>query len=390
MPVSRTLGPLHFEDLEPKRFEDLARQLIYDFRLWRRLEPTGRAGSDDGFDARGFEIVAVAPIDIDAESDDNINVSHTDRLWLIQCKREKVITPTALQQYLNKIKLRDEDSIHGLLFVAACDFSKRSRDVFRAECEARGIKEWYLWGKADLEDLLFRPENDHLLFAYFGVSLIIRRRGVRSQLRTKLAAKRKVKRVLDDRLHQSVLLRSSEDTHYPYSGEVPNFEKRPPWTIVTYQGITHNGVLFTIKRHFAYIDDDGKHWDAAFVLNDLDGHAFDNPWSKALDNKLRQQIYEAWSSIQRKNQAWLEIHGLVPFENIVDIDEHGDDIVEAPHVFIDFTDERSPFSSFTVEVSMVDTFSSHVIRPENDVDSRVEHFKPEWRVSPDFKKRDST
>ena len=53
--VTKTLGPLHFDDLEPKRFKDLARQLVYDFRIWRRLEATGRAGSDDGFDARGYQ-----------------------------------------------------------------------------------------------------------------------------------------------------------------------------------------------------------------------------------------------------------------------------------------------------------------------------------------------
>lgn len=29
---TKTIGPLHFEDLEPKRFEDLVRQLAYDFR----------------------------------------------------------------------------------------------------------------------------------------------------------------------------------------------------------------------------------------------------------------------------------------------------------------------------------------------------------------------
>ena len=52
----RTFAPLHFEDLEPRRFEYLVRQLVYDFRQWRMLEATGRAGSDDGFDARGFKI----------------------------------------------------------------------------------------------------------------------------------------------------------------------------------------------------------------------------------------------------------------------------------------------------------------------------------------------
>lgn len=55
--ASKTLNPLHFEDLEPHRFEDLVRQLAYDFKNWRSLEPTGRLGADDGYDARGFEIV---------------------------------------------------------------------------------------------------------------------------------------------------------------------------------------------------------------------------------------------------------------------------------------------------------------------------------------------
>jgi hypothetical protein len=55
MPVTRTLNPLPFHDLEPRRFEDLIRQLAYDFRPWLRLEATGRAGSDEGFDVRGIE-----------------------------------------------------------------------------------------------------------------------------------------------------------------------------------------------------------------------------------------------------------------------------------------------------------------------------------------------
>jgi hypothetical protein len=53
--VTRTFAPIHFEDLDPHRFEDLIRELIYDFRDWRNIEATGRAGSDDGFDIRAFE-----------------------------------------------------------------------------------------------------------------------------------------------------------------------------------------------------------------------------------------------------------------------------------------------------------------------------------------------
>jgi hypothetical protein len=46
--TSRTLNPLPFRDLEPHRFEDLVRQLAYEFRDWRSIEATGRSGSDEG------------------------------------------------------------------------------------------------------------------------------------------------------------------------------------------------------------------------------------------------------------------------------------------------------------------------------------------------------
>jgi hypothetical protein len=52
---TRTYGPIHFEDLEPHRFEDLIRQLIYDYKDWQSIEATGGGGDDDGFDIRAYE-----------------------------------------------------------------------------------------------------------------------------------------------------------------------------------------------------------------------------------------------------------------------------------------------------------------------------------------------
>ena len=53
--ATKNMNPLHFEDLEPHRFEDLVRQLIYDFKQWKSLEATGRTGSDEGMDIRAIE-----------------------------------------------------------------------------------------------------------------------------------------------------------------------------------------------------------------------------------------------------------------------------------------------------------------------------------------------
>ena len=112
--TTQTLGPLHLEDLEAHRFEDLVRQLLYDFRAWRQLEATGRSGTDEGFDVRGWEIFR-SESEPDTEimetegEDDIVSLSPIeDRLWLIQCKREKSIGPSNLIKYLNIIAMEGE------------------------------------------------------------------------------------------------------------------------------------------------------------------------------------------------------------------------------------------------------------------------------------------
>lgn len=92
--TTRTLNPLHFEDLEPHRFEDLVRQLAYSYKRWRSLEATGRLGKDQGLDIRGIEIVG--PEHDHASDDDENGDSGGDsselligdaREWRIQVKR---------------------------------------------------------------------------------------------------------------------------------------------------------------------------------------------------------------------------------------------------------------------------------------------------------------
>jgi hypothetical protein len=94
------------------------------------LEATGRAGSDGGFDARATEIVSVredADDDLSEENEHGIDSRTSDRIWLIQCKREKSIPPKKLGTYLGSIQESDPIELHGIIFAAACDFSKTAR-----------------------------------------------------------------------------------------------------------------------------------------------------------------------------------------------------------------------------------------------------------------------
>jgi len=346
--ATKTIGPLHLEDLEPHRFEDLVRQLVYDFRPWRMLEATGRAGSDDGFDARGYEIVggAIALPDDDDDGDES-TLAEPDRLWLIQCKREKTIGPTKLVGYLDAIPEEEVQNLHGVVFAAACDFSKTSRDQFRVKARDLGMAEAHIWGRAEIEDQLFQPKNDHLLFAYFGVSLVARRRSAKTELRARLAMKRKAKKLEGFR---PVLVRDASDDRYPWLDENEDLSRlvRGRWKVMRVDSCGHNGVRLVGRRHFAFLDDDGEHWDMIEWVNDAD-LSHEDPWSKEPENhhRTRNAAMKLWDRLPEQNRAWAEVRGVLPYENILDIDFDGDDLFHEAHLFTTpFEDNRPPTRSY--------------------------------------------
>jgi hypothetical protein len=380
---TRTIGPLHLEDLEPHRFEDMVRQLIYDFRNWRALEPTGRSGSDDGFDTRAFEIVDDGQdADEPAESDEErqIEAHAEDRVWLVQCKREKRIPPKKLVGYLEDIPKSEGESLYGIIFVGACDFSKLARDAFRAKTRELGFSEAYLWGKGEVEDMLFQPKNDHLLYAYFGISLQTRRRRLKSDVRSRLAIKRKAVRLLADHEREAVLVRDASDDRYPYLDEDTDKRRvdRGRWTMLTYAGCFHDGLHFVTRRHFAFIDEDGEHWDYAETMDDSRPHSFENPWHENDDEeerrKQREIAMDIWSDIPDANRAWFEIVHVLPYENILDIDEAGDDWIDKPHIYTnEFHPLKGPFREYVRKsLKTIDRFAAREASP--DKSKRVRNF----------------
>jgi hypothetical protein len=329
--VTRTVNPLHFEDLEPKRFEDLIRQLAYDFKNWRRLEATGRSGSDDGFDARGYEQIgsggsASSDDDEDGGSDEGIGAE--DRLWLIQCKREKSITPSKMRAHLAEIRITEP--LYGVIFAAACDFSKATRDVLAAWCRDNGISEWHLWGKAELEDQLLQPKNDGILFAYFGISFAIRRRSNVSEIRRQVAIKRKLAKLVDGR---TALLRDVDDDQYPFP---PDDGAPPNWRVRELRQLTSMGLLVRVSVREAWLSSDGEEWDAAL---ESEGQGVDNgqdTWHErsAEEKELDRIARESWRAFPDAEKAWLYTEGYIPYSQIMLIDDIGDDEFQGPHIFI--------------------------------------------------------
>ncbi|WP_146128182.1 hypothetical protein [Burkholderia gladioli] len=375
--ATRTLNPLPFQDLEPRRFEDLIRQLVYDFRPWRRLEATGRAGTDDGFDARALEIVdAISEENAsDFDEDDAVtkNSDITDRLWLVQCKRERAIGPTKAISHLNEIAISEEYPLYGLIFAAACDFSKKTRDAIFLWCRAHSISEIYIWGRGELEDMLFQPKNDNLLFAYFGISLSIRRRSLTSQIRSEIATKRK--------LSKTILLSSAEIlVRDPAATEYPETMRGVPpdkWGVYEPERLTHYGLMLNVRWNYAYIDTTTGEWDAADVFPAM---AREHYWSPEENEERRELIFEssqAWNNLPEKNRGWLKISGFIKIKDIMAVDEIGDDIFQGTHLYSPFQPSCGPFSGgFWVRIETISRFDEPI--SAND-EKRIKKFPDRLR-----------
>src|SRR5258708_7881473 len=153
--VTRTFAPLHFEDLYPHRFWDPILELIYDFRDLQNIEATGERGSDGGFDVRAFErVTPLAPPD---DQEELVEAQHPmdGPRWMIQGKREKALIPSDVKKILADVNA--DDPPRGYILAASAVFSKKSYDVFRDELRKKGVMEFYLWCRPELEEMLHLP-----------------------------------------------------------------------------------------------------------------------------------------------------------------------------------------------------------------------------------------
>lgn len=352
---TKTLNPLPFGDLEPRRFEDLIRQLAYDFRVWRALEATGRSGSDDSFDIRGWEIIGEATeADEGDDAEEESDVFTQDRKWLIQCKREKAIGPAKLVGYVDDIPEGEVKDIYGVIIAAACDLSKTARDNFREACRKRGIQECYLWSRGELEDMLFQPKNDDILFAYFGISLTIRKRTISARIRSRLTTKRKVVRAIGQgfNIQKPTLFLHPDDKYYPYSNEAISETNHIPWSVMTVHELHPRGILVEVRKYFAFLDEDRTSWDVADAFDEgLNVH--DDPWctddEKREYFRKRAEIQEFMQDWPPHHRATMRVFRLLRFDDIIEVDKDGDPAFEGPIIYTEMKDGRPPFSETFVE-----------------------------------------
>ncbi len=346
---TRTLNPLPFGDLEPHRFEDLIRQLAYDLRRWKSLEATGRGGSDRGMDIRAVELVPVSEDVPDEEQE--TEETFLERQWIFQCKREKYLSPKQIRNVVKESLARCPSAPYGFVLAAACDVSREARDVFREEMVSRGIEEFFIWAKGELEDLLFQPKNDRLLFAYFGIALQPRRRNLSTTLRSEIAKKKQLTALIGEEEHRDgklVLLRDPTDDRYPHepkSGEPP-----PRWLLCRALSLRKPGYLLVLQHEYlAAISIDRKQWDAILDCDTMRYRAEGELRSAQAwnldDTHNDRSPYVFWNEyIDESQRAYLKVCRAVPLERILVLDSLGDGFFPIPHILVEFVDKTGPFT----------------------------------------------
>lgn len=337
--ATKTVNPLHFEDLEPKRFEDLVRQLAYSFKTWKLLEPTGLLGNDEGIDILGVE----------APTEEN----GVERRWRFQCKRYKRLSPKEIREVVREVVPDPAAAPHGLVIAAACNFTADALLAFHEEAKTQGVQESHLWSRAKLEDQLFQPDYDHLLFAYFGISLRARKRGELEAVRHAITIKRKLRTALGtDALsnlgHRDVIVRNIAGDTYP---EPAVSGQRPAWHDARALWADHAAVCFEIQRWIGWRKPDGT-WDfdeaTELGLHQMRRNGRQSAAEREAEARAHRERILLEAAIPKEERASIFALAWLPYSRILEIDEfgEGDSLQPAPHIFCEWPhDANHPYDS---------------------------------------------
>lgn len=310
--VTRTINQLHFEDLDPIRFEELILSMVYRMRRWDKLDHFGKKGSDDGIDIRAVEQLE----------------NGKNNTYYFQCKRYQRITNTILKKIISDYFVRNESVPQFYFLVVSCSLTKKQVEYFEKMCEEKGFNSVAIWTSSIIEAKLYAEYHD-LLFAYFGINLTGERKILTQSIRRNIALKKRMKQdflkapgcrdmeEVRERLnkpwtkfnHSKVLIRSIYDKAYPEDNTLLNNDFTGYYGAEVYD-FYHNGLMVR-----AY------------------------PYAKEIKYKIIDDESEDYQVVDLR----VEILGCIPFENIIEYDIDGDEYYMYPHLFCDFVNVSDPY-----------------------------------------------
>jgi hypothetical protein len=314
---TRTFNPLHFEDLDPRRFEDLALQLVYKAREWEDIHHDGRSGSDDGVDIRAVERTMDGAL----------------RYWFVQCKRYRTFGAADAKAAVSASLAKASEPPDVLLLVLGCDVTIGTRTAYEESAAQSGISTAMLWTASKLEAMLAQDHPD-LLFGFFGISFARRERSRDTNLKRGLAMKRKLSKLFPYKCgHPDVIVRSIDDTTYPKTTKPPKGEMSS-WFKTEFASHYHNGMEVLLGIENLIVDKEDLRWARIDYL----------------DPDVRSGEEKAAMDLDRYDIVKTYTIGRIPFRNIVEVDEDGDEYYRDVHIFCRYADASQPYEAVLYRV----------------------------------------
>lgn len=340
-PTAEIAGPIGIDELDPLRFVDLVRQIVYGFRPWHQLEHTRVSVTEAGFAIRAVEAYLDPRKDHPVGSlDDAAELEPELRVWNVRCTTQGRIGPKTADEIAPEL-IEEGETPYGVVFAAPTSYSKETRGIFRGFLSEAGVREIHLWGPDELEDLLLRPENDQLLFTYAGTSLRVRRRRLATDLRRRQVIKGQLSQIFG-RPHDPInthglLVRDPEELGYPFEDDVESFsEDDPPWIVAEFGGWKEPDYFPIVTKRFdAWFKKDEGIYDYYPGCNDAARNY--NIYQTQPDQEeieLCDRLRSYMRTIPEEERAYFELRGWIHFDDILLIDDIGDSYFDPPHVLV--------------------------------------------------------
>lgn len=150
--VTKTINQLHFEDLDPIRFEELILSIVYRMKKWYKLDHFGKKGSDDGIDIRAVDLLE----------------NGVKSIYYFQCKRYLKITNAILKKIVDDYIRKNSYIPQFYVLVVSCALTKKQIEYFESYCSQHEFNNVIVWTSSIIEAKLYSEYHD-LLYTYFNV-----------------------------------------------------------------------------------------------------------------------------------------------------------------------------------------------------------------------------
>lgn len=347
---TRTINRIHFEDLHDRRFEDLCLQLVYRSSTWLDIYHDGRVGSDEGVDIRSTELLE----------------NGAQRNWFVQCRRYRKAAKAELKKAVDDTLEKVEILPDILLVIVACDVSLNARTAYEKYARDNGIITPKLWTASILEAKLYSDFPD-LLFGFFEISLVQEKRKKELYVKRNLAMKRKVTKVLSGfQRGQNIIIRSIDDESYPEVDE-GDIGRISSWFKTEFDEIYHDGIEIILNINYIVMEKEPSFWDAKW--SPIEPHSLGIK-SYSIKSESGETIFKyRWEekfNLEKFIVMKAYYLGRIPYKNIIEIDEDGDEYGGHPHFYCNFAIDGMPYSEFVYKV-IQENHVGPIVPPENEI-----------------------